>query len=494
MILSAKEAESYPSDDIDRLVRGLLAPPGASSEVWSTLHSNCPDGRPVSIWEATRYLLPVAPGHLRRLLATHPELPQGRDANSVEKDAPKPVTTAPPPPGAAAMRWFTFAEIDVLRSHLDRHGAKGKAYRPRRPPNTAPLRIAVAGAGPDIGRSTLAAHLAIAAAMAGWRVLAVDLDLAGALCTRIGAEAATDRETNGADGFGGGVLGLFAHSAALALRTANRARILQGESPLPADADLDAALAASPDTISARPLPEIAGAMATRWPGLSVIGPGGPRAVATEALLAEWRSRLRMWRPWRVLAESLNFREPDVHKSDGDRPAPDIVILDLPRGLGQAALAALAAADVILLPVGPSHRDAEAAGRDLALAATLLTRMEREDNLTARALGTPEFRLGWQSTRVVSCRHDPVADADMLAARAERLGSSLLPAGLPEIPLLSRLGPGEGTVYDVDYRRLDRERVAAARTAPDAVWAAVERLLEQIWKQQSLAARAATAP
>ena len=41
-----------------------------------------PDGtkrlRRFSIWEITKYLLPVAPAHLRRVLRANPDLPQGQ--------------------------------------------------------------------------------------------------------------------------------------------------------------------------------------------------------------------------------------------------------------------------------------------------------------------------------------------------------------------------------------------------------------------------------
>ena len=40
-----------------------------------------PDGakrlRKFSIWEITKYLIPIAPAHLRRVLKANPELPQG---------------------------------------------------------------------------------------------------------------------------------------------------------------------------------------------------------------------------------------------------------------------------------------------------------------------------------------------------------------------------------------------------------------------------------
>ena len=47
-----------------------------------------PDGnkrlRKFSIWEITRYLIPVAPAHFRRVLKANPELPQGEGEQRLE--------------------------------------------------------------------------------------------------------------------------------------------------------------------------------------------------------------------------------------------------------------------------------------------------------------------------------------------------------------------------------------------------------------------------
>ena len=66
-----------------------------------------------STWEITKYLIPVAPPHFRRVLRANPALPQGRG----ETDA-----------GA---KWFSLDEVLRLRAHF---AARGLAA----PRNTAP--------------------------------------------------------------------------------------------------------------------------------------------------------------------------------------------------------------------------------------------------------------------------------------------------------------------------------------------------------------------
>jgi len=68
-----------------------------------------------STWEITRYLIPVAQGHFRRVLKQNPDLPQGRSETE----------------GGA--KWFSLDEVLRLRGHFAAEGSKAKDYRPYRP-------------------------------------------------------------------------------------------------------------------------------------------------------------------------------------------------------------------------------------------------------------------------------------------------------------------------------------------------------------------------
>lgn len=68
-----------------------------------------------STWEITKYLIPVAPQHFRRVLRANPDLPQGRAETE------------------AGARWFSLDEVLRLRAHFGSEGSKAKEYLPYRP-------------------------------------------------------------------------------------------------------------------------------------------------------------------------------------------------------------------------------------------------------------------------------------------------------------------------------------------------------------------------
>ena len=73
--------------------RADLASRGIKEEGRKTL-------RLFSTWEITRYLIPVAPAHFRRVLKANPDLPQGRSETET---------------GA---KWFMLDEVLRLRAHF----------------------------------------------------------------------------------------------------------------------------------------------------------------------------------------------------------------------------------------------------------------------------------------------------------------------------------------------------------------------------------------
>ena len=105
--------------------------------------------RRFSTWEITRYLIPVAAPHFRRVLRANPELPQGVS----ETD------------GGA--KWFSFDEVLRLRAHFAAEGSRAKQYRPWRPEGLPAKVAAVANFKGGVGKTSTAAHLAMSAALDG---------------------------------------------------------------------------------------------------------------------------------------------------------------------------------------------------------------------------------------------------------------------------------------------------------------------------------------
>jgi hypothetical protein len=135
--------------------------------------------RRFSTWEITRYLIPVAPAHFRRVLRANPDLPQGLSQTE----------------GGA--KWFTLDEVLRLRAHFAAEGSRTKEYLPYRPKGLPAKIVAVANFKGGVGKTSTAAHLAMSAALDGYRVLVVDLDSQGSMTSIFGGTS----PTNGARSF-----------------------------------------------------------------------------------------------------------------------------------------------------------------------------------------------------------------------------------------------------------------------------------------------------
>ena len=105
-----------------------------------------PNLRPLSIWEITSWILPMAPEHFRRVLAATPHLPQGSAG------------------AEGGTRWFTAADLIPLRAHFAAAGRKAR-YQPQYALR-APL-VALTGPMGAMGRSTALLHLAVGTALSG---------------------------------------------------------------------------------------------------------------------------------------------------------------------------------------------------------------------------------------------------------------------------------------------------------------------------------------
>ena len=398
--------------------------------------------RPISIWEITSWILPMAPEHFRRVLAADPSLPQG-------------VAGA-----EGGTRWFAPADLGPLRAHFAT-GPRKARYQPAYAAR-APL-VALTGPMGDMGRTTCLLHLATAAALSGYRILVIDGDPCGRLGRTLPPPSAFEDgpdnggpDDRGTEAQGAGVLSLIALSAAQHLRRLNEVRLDRGETPHPMDAVLTAALT----------LPAAALIRPSLWPGLDVMA-APPALMQADLQLAGWRQSLRNWQPAAALAMALD--------EGGLRQRYDLILCDTPRGLGPLALSLLSAADVLLAPLPEDGLPRLAEGLAALGSATSLA--EAEALQTARALGqTPAPQL-WQSLLVLPTR---TGSTRLPAGFAAKLGDSLLPAALPEIPGLgSNLGPDLAQFYDLDYRHIGRLAYAPLRSACDAAWATLASALQR---------------
>jgi cellulose biosynthesis protein BcsQ len=397
-----------------------------------------------STWEITRYLIPVAPAHFRRVLKANPGLPLGRSDTE----------------GGA--KWFTLDEVQRLRAHFAAEGSKTKAYLPYRPPGLPAKVVAVANFKGGVGKTSTCAHLAMSAALDGYRVLVVDLDAQGSMTSVFGGRVADEWQT---------VFPLLARHYAAHLQAENRARAARGEAPAPLDPALGEALKiAAGDVIQT-----------THWPNIDLIG-SQLNLYWAEFQIPVWRMAARGWKLWDALGQAL--------AEAGLLERYDLIFLDTPPALGYLTINGLAAADIVLVPTGASFLEFDSTGRFFDMLHATFRSIEDSENIAARALGRPEIAFEWDAVRTVITRYDGSQQGELAALMQAYLGRAMAPARQDFTALIGQAGEQVNGIYEADYRDFNRDTYIRGRETFDQTWAGFKRLLYGIWRRDERAAEA----
>lgn len=390
-----------------------------------------------STWEITRYLIPVAQAHFRRVLKANPDLPQGRSETE----------------GGA--KWFTLDEVLRLRAHFAAEGSRAKEYKPFRPEGLPAKLVAVANFKGGVGKTSTAAHLAMSAALDGYRVLVIDLDSQGSMTSIFGGKVEDEWQT---------AFPLIARHYGEHLREENRARVARGEAPQPLDEMLDTAI-----DMSAAELIQ-----PTHWPNIDLIG-AQLNLYWAEFQIPVWRMAARGWKLWDALTDRL--------EADGVLDDYDVVFIDTPPALGYLTINGLAAADILLVPLGASFLEFDSTGRFFDMLHSTFSSIEEGENMAARALGREELRFEWDAVRAVITRYDGAQQGEMAALIQAYLGRTLSPHRQDFTALIGQAGEQVSGIYEADYRDFNRETYARGRETFDATYAAFKRLLIGTWRR-----------
>ena len=395
-----------------------------------------------STWEITRYLIPVAQGHFRRVLKANPDLPQGRSETE------------------AGAKWFTLDEVLRLRAFFAAEGARNKDYLPYRPAGLPAKMVAVANFKGGVGKTSTAAHLAMSAALDGYRVLVIDLDAQGSMTSIFGGRVADEWQT---------AFPLLARHYARHLQADNRARAERGEVPAPLDATLGEALKIDPAGVIQK----------THWPNIDLIG-SQLNLYWAEFQIPVWRMAARGWKLWDALSDSL--------AESGLLDRYDLVFLDTPPALGYLTINGLAAADILLVPLGASFLEFDSTGRFFDMLHSTFASIEEGENAAARALGRPGLAFEWDAVRTIVTRYDGAQQAELAAFMQTWLGRAMAPQRQEFTALIGQAGEQVNGIYEADYRDFNRETYIRGRETFDATWAEFKRLLYGIWRRDELAA------
>lgn len=393
-----------------------------------------------STWEITKYLIPVATPHFRRVLKQNPDLPQGKSETE----------------GGA--KWFTLDEVLRLRAHFAEGGSKAKEYKPYRPKNVPAKMVSVANFKGGVGKTSTTAHLAMSAALDGYKVLILDLDSQGSMTSIFGGKVADEWQT---------VFPLLARHYGTHLRRENQGRLDRGEAPIPMDDTLsDAFKIKTQDVIQS-----------THWPNIDLIG-AQLNLYWSEFQIPVWRMQARGWKLWDALTDTL--------EEDGVLDEYDIVFIDTPPALGYLTINGLAAADILLVPLGASFLEFDSTGRFFDMLHSTFASIEDGENMAARALGRDEMAFQWDAVRAVVTRYDGAQQGELAALMQAYLGRTLSPHRQDFTALIGQAGESVNGIYEADYRDFNRETYARGRETFDATYAAFKRLLLGVWRRDEL--------
>jgi cellulose biosynthesis protein BcsQ len=379
--------------------------------------------RRFSSWEVAELILKINPSTFRGKLAEDPTLPQGEVG----------------PEGR--QRWFSLAEIGELRRRLN---VGGRRLEPERAPGARAVRAAVANFKGGAGKSTVALHFAHAAALEGWRVLAVDFDPQATLSHAMGAVDVAEEDT---------VWGVMARDL-----IRETARMNAG----PVGAESGARLAARTLPASVQGLGLEARAAfdfvrPTCWPTVDLVA-SCANAAFVEFASAQYRHLNPDWTFFAAVARWLDALPPDRW---------DLILFDCPPAIGYQSMNAVFAADLLVIPSGPGYWEYDSTTSFLGQLAEALGDLEAGFGASFPAGKT------FHDVRFLLTRYEPGNPLHQAMAEAFRkvFGPRMCAHPVELTRAVEQSGRFLCSVYEIDYRDMTRETWRRARASFDAAYA-----------------------
>ena len=417
--IDPETAASRLSQPIDTLRFAKAATFAAKGRDDLAKRGYAPDGRKrlrkFSTWEVCRYLLDIAPAHLRRVLKAHPDLPQGT--------------------GEGNTKWFTLEEVLALRE-----GQPAKV-------------IAVANFKGGVGKTSTAAHLAMSAALDGYRVLVIDLDSQGSMTSIMGGKVEDEWQT---------AFPLLARDYARHVQAENANRRLAGTTELPLDETLTESLEVSPRNLI----------QPTHWPNIDLIG-AQLNLYWAEFQVPVWRMQARSWPLWDALTNAL--------QTDQILEDYDIILLDTPPALGYLTINALSAADILLVPLGASFLEFDSTGRFFDMLYSTFASIEEGENRLRRQDGMPEMKFEWDAVRALITRFDASQQTDLANVIQAYFGDFMTTYRQELTAMVGQAGEQVNGIYEADYREFNRDTYVRGRETFDRTWAEIKEILLGTW-------------
>lgn len=395
--------------------------------------------RRFSSWELGELIFRVNQSTLRGRLAADPTLPQGL----VEEDG--------------RQRWYTLEEINEIRRRIR---VNRKSLMPTRPTSKRAVRAAIANFKGGAGKSTVALHFAHAAALDGYRVLAVDFDPQATLSHSMGLSDVSEEFT---------VWGIMARDLARETDRMNNA----------------AAGAESGTSLPKRPLPSSIRDMGladlrvtdfikrTSWPTIDLV-PSCANAAFVEFASAQYRHINPEWSFFAAVSRYLDALPDDAY---------DLIIFDCPPAIGYQSMNAVFAADMLYIPSGPGYWEYDSTTSFIGQLAEALEDLSRFSGLVpAGTLALPKV---FHDVRFLLTRYEANNELHraMKSAFEKVFGDRVCGHPIEMTRAVEQSGRFLSSIYEIDYRDMTRETWRRARASFDRAYEEFRGNVLNVWDQ-----------
>jgi len=428
----------FDHDDLARLQAGSLRMQGHirrqtfSPDMEKTL-------RRFSSWEVAELVFRINHSTFRGRLAADPDLPGGL----IEEDG--------------RQRWFTLAEVNELRRRMK---IGRRSLMPPRPAGRRAFRTAIANFKGGAGKSTVALHLAHAAALDGYRVLAVDFDPQATLSHAMGLTDVSEDLT---------VWGIIARDLIHETDRMNAA-------PRGAGSGLAAPERKIPPQIRDLGLGELRVAdflRPTSWPTIDII-PSCANAAFVEFASAQYRHLNPDWTFFAAVARFLAQIPDDAY---------DLILFDCPPAIGYQSINAVFAADMLYIPSGPGYWEYDSTTSFIGQLSEALGDLAAGYPATTFPTGKIPLPKAFCDIRFLMTRYEPGNDLHraMLEAFRKVFGAHVTESPIEMTRAVEQSGRFLSSVYEIDYRQMTRETWRRARDSFDRAYDEFRATVLQHW-------------
>lgn len=182
---------------------------------------------------------------------------------------------------------------------------------------------------------------------------------------------------------------------------------------------------------------------------------------------------LKSWPLWDALTGFLN--------SEGILDRYDIILLDTPPALGYLTINALAAADILLVPLGASFLEFDSTGRFFDMLYSTFASIEDGENAARRRQGLPEMKFEWDVVRAIITRFDAAQQTNLANVIQAYFGDFMTTYRQDFTALVGQAGEQVNGIYEADYRDFNRDTYVRGREAFDRTYAEVKEILIGAW-------------